>query len=86
MSFLLRALLVIAAIAYFSPHRGDSEKEAARVVAAAEASAKALTPADALKVLPHAHRDRLASEAGAALAEAATGSLRGAIEGAPAGR
>lgn len=77
MWFLLRAVAVIAVIAFLSPHRGGAEREAARLAAEA--------PARVAAQLPEGAREAALAEAGRAVAQAlpTTGSLRGALAPAP---
>jgi hypothetical protein len=75
MWFLLRAVVVIAVIAYLSPQRGAAEREAARF--GAEAPVKAL--AQVQERVQERAREAVLAEAGRTLAGAAEGGLRGAL-------
>lgn len=79
MWFVLRAVVVIAAIAFFSPYRGEAEQEASREAGrlAAEAQARLPSPAQVAAGLPDPVRERLAAEAGRALTQGAEAALRG---------
>jgi hypothetical protein len=68
---------VIAVIAFLSPYRGGAEREASRL--AEEAQARLPAPAQAAAHLPEAVRERVAVEAGRALAQGAEAALRGPL-------
>ena len=76
MWFVLRAVVVIALIAFFSPERGGAEREAVRL---AEAGAHRAAPAQRAAGLPEPIRERAVAEAGRALAHGAEAALRGAL-------
>lgn len=81
MWFVLRAVAVIAVIAFLSPQRDGAERETARAAREAEARLPAKLPAatDLAAGLPEAVRERIVAEAGRAVAQGAEATLRGAL-------